>query len=301
MNNKINQHTHVSVIIPCFNAEKYIEQTLNSVLNQTFPANEIIVVDDGSSDNSVNILKTFGTKIRLITQPNSGVSAARNNGIKHAFGEWIAFVDSDDIWTQDKLQQQISSIGDKQWSHTNSLYFGANQNGKTTRSDLTTLHSGMVFEPLLVENFITTSTVLIKKETLIHYGCFDEELFAMEDWFLWLKIAKTEPLHYCPEVLTEYRVHIGSASRNIRDIISQHLCVIEKIYSIDPSDTNLQKRKSSSISQSYTICSYIAEEAKDKKLTIYCATKAFLFSPFSIQRIKRLLSSFVIALTNKNG
>ncbi|WP_340679192.1 glycosyltransferase [Paraglaciecola sp.] len=297
----INQHIKISVIIPCFNSEKYIEETLNSVLNQTFPIFEIIVIDDGSTDNSVNILKTFSTKIILITQANSGVSTARNNGIKHATGEWIAFVDSDDIWKPNKLEQQLSSISSQHWSHTNSLYFGQNQDGKTTRNDLTTLHCGMVFEPLLIENFITTSTVIIKRETLIKYGCFDEELYAMEDWFLWLKIAKTEPLHYCPGVLTEYRVHLGSASRNVRDIIHHHMSVIEKIYSIDLSDKNLQKTKSSSISQSYTICSYIAEEAKDKKLTVYCATKAFLFSPFSIQRIRRLLSSFVIALTNKNG
>jgi glycosyltransferase involved in cell wall biosynthesis len=99
----------ISVIIPVYNGERYLAAAVNSVLEQTLPAREVIVVDDGSSDASLAVATTFGTQVQCISQPNSGAAAARNRGADAAKGEWLAFLDADDLWTPRKLESQIAA------------------------------------------------------------------------------------------------------------------------------------------------------------------------------------------------
>ncbi|MHC5139531.1 MAG: glycosyltransferase family 2 protein, partial [Planctomycetota bacterium] len=100
----------ISAVIPAYNAAKYIARSIDSVLAQTHPVDEIVIVDDGSTDNTAAIIKDYGDKVRYIHQPNAGVSAARNTGIEAATGNWIAFLDADDEWLPEKIKRQVENL-----------------------------------------------------------------------------------------------------------------------------------------------------------------------------------------------
>ena len=259
----------ISVVIPAYNAESYIQSTLDSVFNQTYQNIEVIVVDDGSNDSTQSILNAYPHNVVVIKTENKGVSHARNTGIDAAKGGWIAFVDSDDIWLPTKLEEQIISIGECQWSHCDSVYIGENQSGDVKRSDYSHIPRGNVFEELIVENFITTSSVLIKKSLLNQYGKFDETLACLEDWKLWIDIAHENPIAYCDKSLLEYRVYSGSTSRKARSVMPIHIELINQIFKALPSNTHYKKLKNKAKIKSLTICSYIAEEAQDYRSCWY--------------------------------
>ncbi len=283
----------ISVIIPAFNAENYIEDTLNSVVAQEYSNLEIIVVDDGSKDDTVGKVKKFGNKVTLYCCPNGGVSTARNFAARQAKGDWLAFVDSDDIWLPNKLSLQMSGIGDMKWSHTNSLYIGERQDGRTKRSDLTPQFGGFVFDKLVLNNFITTSTVIIHKELFLKAGGFNVSLDALEDWQLWLSIAYKNPLHYQQEVLAQYRVHGDSTSRQARKSLPLHLQVINNTFSHYPELRANTKMKKLAQAESFTICSYIAEHSEDYNFAIYCAFKAWCQRMYSLTKLKRLVRTVI--------
>ena len=148
----------VSVVIPAYNSEQYINECIDSVLNQTYQNYEIIVIDDGSTDNTVNLVKQYNNeKIKLYHQMNSGSGAARNLGVKQAHGKWIAFIDADDIWLPDKLHKHLENCSDHAWSHTD-LYFHGDVYPKHTKTtELTSKHSGYILEDLLVENSMSST------------------------------------------------------------------------------------------------------------------------------------------------
>jgi glycosyltransferase involved in cell wall biosynthesis len=249
----VDEHPSVSVIIPTYNAGALIAQTLDSVLAQTYQPHEIVVIDDGSTDDTGRVLGAYEGRLRILEQENAGVARARNRGIESATGDWLAFVDADDLWRTDKLEIQIRSLSNQRWSHTNSLYFGHNQDGRTSRSDLVPQYGGWVHDRLIVANFITTSTVLIEKSLFLEHGGFDESMEVLEDGKLWIQIAKTEPLHYEPRCLTS-------------------------------------RLRSTALAESYQICSYIAEDARDFSFSAYCALRAVrndLANPARWRRLAR--------------
>jgi len=277
----------ISVIIPAYNAEQHIEEALHSVFNQTYPNVEIIVVNDGSTDSTLQVLNKYQSKIKVLTQNNLGVARARNYAAEEATGDWLAFIDSDDRWTPDKLTTQFNSLNKEGWSHTNSIYFGFNQDGKTKRSDLSSLSGGLVFNKLIIENFITTSTVLINKELFLSHNGFDESLKALEDWELWIRIARTEPLHYNDEVLGEYRITPGSTSRKTREVLPLHIALINSIFSKEELAGH-HKLKKQALSSSYNVHSYIAEDADDYAYSLQCAFSAWRNKKFNLSTLKRV-------------
>lgn len=280
----------ISVIIPAYNAEKYIASTLESVLTQTYTNIEVIVVDDGSSDDTQVILAGYSNKVIIIKTENLGVSHARNTGIEAAQGSWIAFIDSDDIWHPTKLYEQYTTLGNCKWSHCDSVYIGENQSGTVKRSDYSHIPTINVFDELIVENFITTSSVLIEKALLSEFGKFDENLHCLEDWKLWVEIARTNPLAYCDKALLEYRVYSGSTSRKARYVLPLHIALINNIFSQAPAKAHYKTLKTKAKTKSYTICSYIAEEANDFSFAMTCSYRAWLLKPTNIQAIKRLIA-----------
>ena len=149
--------------MPVYNCEEYLKESILSVLSQTYLNIELIVVNDGSTDRSNDILKQFENRIKSITTTNNGVSSARNTGIEESNGEWIAFCDADDIWSNDKLESQISTLGNFCWSYTDSYYIGKDYEKTTKRSDLSKLYDGLIFDHLCLENIVTTSSILVKK------------------------------------------------------------------------------------------------------------------------------------------
>lgn len=176
----------ISVVIPCYNSEKTLEECINSVLLQTVPVTEILIIDDGSKDNSVEIVhkiisENADIRIRLFQQENSGPSKARNLGIKNAIGSWIAFLDSDDIWFPTKIEIQINFV--KKYPKI-SLVSTANSKLFLQKN---IEYSFITFEKSLFKNYFETSTVMVKT-TVIRQFLFYEPQKYSEDYRAWLTI-----------------------------------------------------------------------------------------------------------------
>ena len=186
----------VSVIIPTYNRGRVVQEAIDSVLNQDFGDYELIVVDDGSDDNTPEILGAYGKAITVLQQPNKGVSAARNSGIAEAAGQLIAFLDSDDLWLPGKLTAQVKFFeenADALINQTQEVWVrnGVRVNPKKRHHKF----SGMIFERSLALCLVSPSAVVIKKSLFDNVGLFDEQLPACEDYDLWLRISCRYPVH----------------------------------------------------------------------------------------------------------
>ncbi len=196
----------VSVVIPTFNRASMVREAIRSVLDQKDAAFELIVVDDGSQDETPEVLASFGSSIRVLRQPNRGVSAARNLGVAAARGRWIAFLDSDDLWKPEKLRRQMEYLRnhpDCRICQTEEIWI---QNGR--RRNPRRYHrkpSGYCFDKLLERCLISPSAVMIRKDLLESLGGFDESLPACEDYDLWLRIGCRHPVGLVPEPLVVKR------------------------------------------------------------------------------------------------
>jgi glycosyltransferase involved in cell wall biosynthesis len=286
----------VSVIMPAYNAEKYLAQSVESALSQTVDNIEIIIVDDGSSDNTLHIANSFGAPVTVYSRENGGAAAARNFGVEKANGEWVAFLDADDLWEPNKLELQLESVHGFSWSHTDSIFIGDGHDGSVRASDLTPKYAGKVIPKLVVNNFVGTSTVLMKKDVYLKVGGFDESLRALQDWDFWLRLAAQYDLAYVPEVLAQYRVHAASTSRSARKTLPYHLEVIARTFSVDGVGAEVSHLKKETLAESYGICSLIAEDSNDPWFALSCALNAIRFQPTYAWRWKCALRIIIIKL-----
>lgn len=196
LTSKKNMHSKsVSVIIPAYNRSLMLREAVDSVLNQDYPDFEIIVVDDGSADDTPEMLASYGDKITVIRQPNRGVSAARNRGIAAAKGELIAFLDSDDLWLPGKLTKQAEFFHahpEALICQTEEIWIrrGKRVNPKNRHKKL----SGLIFEPSLHLCLVSPSAVMMRGSLFEKVGLFDENLPACEDYDLWLRISRQYPV-----------------------------------------------------------------------------------------------------------
>jgi glycosyltransferase involved in cell wall biosynthesis len=186
----------VSVILPTYNRGWILTDAIDSVLAQDYKDYELIVVDDGSTDNTRDILDTYGQDIIVLRQANKGVSAARNRGIAEAGGQLVAFLDSDDLWLPRKLSRQVDFFKfnpDAVINQTEEIWI---RNGvRVNPKDRHRKPSGMIFERSLGLCLVSPSAVMIQKTLLDAVGGFDENLPACEDYDLWLRISCRYPVH----------------------------------------------------------------------------------------------------------
>lgn len=218
----------VSVIMPAYNAERFIRESVDSALAQTHPDVEVIVVDDSSTDGTPRILAAYGERIRVHRQPNSGAAAARNTAARLATGEWLALLDADDVWEPRKLERQLA-ISRTACSYTNRLNIGARGDLPEVQSDVTRMHAGDVFVPLLLEgNFMSSSSVMVRRDVFFELGGFSTALRNAEDWDLWLRVAERHEVCFCPEPLLRYRFHAGGKSRNHRAMALARRAVVSR-------------------------------------------------------------------------
>jgi len=180
----------VSVVIPVYNAGNYIIESIESVFDQDYKNIQIVVVNDGSTDDSLSkIENTFADRIKIINIDNSGVSNARNVGILNSDGDYIAFLDADDFWVKDKISCQIASFEMNERfgvSYTSRYIITSDGN---IIEDKRKRFSGNIFNKILVRNFVCLSSVMVKKECLEECGNFDTSLSVSEDYDLWIRIS----------------------------------------------------------------------------------------------------------------
>ncbi len=227
----------VSVVIPAYNCAEYLPETLECVFSQTFQDFEVVLIDDGSTDNTAEICAGFAQKypqkFRYIRQERRGVSAARNHGIHEAYAEYIAFLDADDTWVSDKLAKQfalIDSLQDKDVV----IYGGSSifdESGLVVRCmfDQRKPHDGYVFEKLLYENFLSTHTVVLRRSLFEKAGYFKEDSSHCEDYDLWLRLARHFKFYYVTDVIAGYRVHSRQGSADFYKIRNACFAMLDEI------------------------------------------------------------------------
>lgn len=227
----------VSVIIPAYNSMTYLPKTLESVLQQTFTDFEVSIINDGSSDNIVEwALQITDARVRLISQPNQGVSVARNTGITHAQGEYIAFLDADDLWEPSKLEKQVRCLEDNPavglvYTWTNFIDESDNPTGVSIVSHA----EGNVWEQIVVRDMISTgSSPMIRRECFASVGVFDANISIGEDRDMWSRIAARYPFAVVKEPLTLYRRHSRNTTKNSKKIVHELHQVIEKSFQSAP-------------------------------------------------------------------
>jgi len=234
MEDKMEKNPKISVIIPTYNSAQFIAEALESVFVQTYKDYEVIVVDDGSTDNTKEVLKPYMSKIRYIYKENGGAASARNVGIKNARGEYIAFLDSDDLWLPEKLEKQVKYFEEHlqvDMVFADCVRFG--EEVLNTRNGTRQLVSDDMFVNIWWYNIVPTSTVIVRKSCFEKVGLFDEarEIETAEDAEMWLRIAREYKVGYLKEVVTKYRVRTSGYSRsNINRAYSSTKLVIDKYW-----------------------------------------------------------------------
>ena len=233
----------ISAIIPAYNSQDYILDAIHSIQNQTHPVDEIIVIDDGSTDNTQQTLENQTSGIKYIKQKNQGPSAARNTGIKAAQGDWIAFLDADDQWTPNKIEKQLIALkhspelhliaGDMQEIDINNELITQSVLAKHKQLKQFQSNQSLPIRNALAElvnkNFIPTGTVLAKRSTLIEAGLFNAAIHFGEDLELWAKIASKHAITCLPEILMLRRLHGQNATTSTMPMLRDLVKVMQSI------------------------------------------------------------------------
>ena len=219
----------ISVVIPAYNREATIETAVHSVLQQTRPPLEVIVVDDGSADATAARVEAIADpRVRLVRQPNGGISAARNSGIRESRGDWIAFQDSDDEWLPRKLERQLAALAaatdDPVAVYCGMLITGtpddpaAGPGGRLKTGyhpdPSVTAVAGHILPTLMATNPISTQTLLARKDVLTEIGLFDTNLKSLVDWDIAIRLAERGPIAFVDEPLAIQRFTPNSITRD---------------------------------------------------------------------------------------
>ena len=242
----------VSVIMPAYNAERYIAESIQSVLDQSYGNWELVVVDDGSTDKTAETVQRFAardSRVNYIFQENSGQGKARNTGIESSSGALIAFLDADDLWLPEKLERQVQSLIDTKadvvYSDITIIYEGDIDLGLTEFPTATGETEGIrMFDLLLIENRIPVASVILRKEIFNVAGPFEESRTyqGCEDYDLWLKLAAHGALFYgMPEKLVKYRRHSTAMTHKESKVLKPMLRVIRR--QIDNGNLNEKQKR----------------------------------------------------------
>ncbi len=253
----------VSVVMPAFNVERFITRSVESVLGQTFPDFEIVVVDDGSTDKTVEMLLPFSDhRLRIIKQAHSGSSAARNVGVELTTGPYIAFLDGDDLWAPEKLDRHVKFLEDHPevdltFSHSHVI----DENGLSTGRVSRLVHGYISFRRLLIENVVHNgSAVVMRRDAIERAGRFDVTLPSAVDHDLWLRVALARHNNICciPQVLTFYRMREGQVTKDWRRMEASWTMLIDKMRRLAPAEVAAVEMKARS--GFYRYLAYIAYE-----------------------------------------
>lgn len=217
-----------TVIIPCYNGERYLGQAIESVLEQTRPPTGVLVVDDGSTDSSAAIAASYGPPVSVIRKENAGLARARNTGVAAAQNPLVAFLDADDWWLPSKMEKQIPLFLDPEVGLVHSFHDWVD-NGQGIRIR-TVSHavSGNALLPLLNSCVVGVLTVVVRRDLLLAARGFSDDLDSAEDWDMWLRLSRMTRFAVVEEVLACYRVHGENMSLNDQSTLSGCLTALER-------------------------------------------------------------------------
>jgi glycosyltransferase involved in cell wall biosynthesis len=291
----------VSVIVPAYNAEKTILETIQSIRAQTFSDFELIVINDGSSDRTVELLSTINDlRLKVFSYENGGLPVARNRGIQRAKGEFITFIDADDLWKPHKLEAQLQAL--QAYPEAGVAYSWTafiDENSSFLYAWEPLYWQGNVYPKLLIRNFISSgSNILVRRQFIQAAGEFDPNLKSVEDWDYYLRLAALCPFAVVPEYHILYRRSTQSMTSKIDVMEKANLIVIERAFQAAPS--GLQYLKNRSLANAYR---YLAkqclfngsdrqevQQAQQKLFTAIQLSPKILFKRETLRLIIKLLT-----------
>ena len=304
----------ISVIIPAYNAQDSIVETIESVLNQTFSDLEVLVIDDGSQDSTGDLVRSLDDpRVKLLTYKNGGVALARNRGIANAKGEYISFLDHDDLWTPNKLEDQLAALQNNcnagvAYSWTTCMF----SDEKPIRyKELDRVYfEGNVYDKILLFNFIGSgSNILARKEAIESIGGFDAAPVSNEDWDFYIRLAAKWHFALVPKHQILYRQLNTSMSSNIRRLEQGGLVIAQKAYKDAPKELqHLKKRFLYNQYIYYTnlnIENYINSTEPISRISLKDAYrslfKAIFFMPLALIQMNTLKPLFKLLLVSAVG
>jgi glycosyltransferase involved in cell wall biosynthesis len=291
----------ISVIIPVYNGEKTISYTIESIINQTYKDLEIIVVDDGSTDSTLEIVKRFSdSRLHIFSYSQTGVAASRNQGLDKALGKFVSFIDADDLWTPDKLEDQFKVLQEHPkaavaYSWTDYI----DGEGKIVKSGQRVTVTGDVYNKLLLGNFLENgSNPLIRREAMDTVGGFDESLAATQDWDMWLRLAACYEFVVVPKVQILYRISGNSMSANVLRQEAASLQVMERAFSHEKAQSlqHLKKYTMANIYQYLTFKSLeVPLEKQQRWISVRFLWNCIRYNP-SVLRHKKIFAIAVLKI-----
>jgi glycosyltransferase involved in cell wall biosynthesis len=217
----------IAAVIPAYNSAQFLPECLDSVLSQTYPVAEIIVVDDGSQDSTREVVESYPAPVRYLWRPNGGVSAARNMGIRESTCPWVAILDADDQWEPHKIERQVEAIAvDPLAAFCYTGCVRVYPDG--TRVPGLAVPAGKLWPRLRYGNPVNFSSVLMRRDLLLATGGFDEKLKACEDWEFACRMIRAFPIVAVEEPLVVYRVHYDSLSYDLDAMLGAMGPLLEK-------------------------------------------------------------------------
>lgn len=291
----------ISVVVPAYNVEKTIKETIQSILNQTFTDFELIVINDGSTDGTLGVVKTIeDTRLKVFSYENAGLPEARNRGIVRSTGEFITFIDADDLWTADKLELQLEALqkhpeAGLAYSWTSFM----DSEGKTFSKDVPVFFNGNVYPQLLVGNFINSgSNVMLRRQAIESVGKFDASLKSIEDWEYWLRVAAKWPFVVIPKYQILYRQSPTSMASKVDVMENYSLLVIERSFQAAPAELQYLKKQSLANTYQYLarLCLTHTPDAEKVKKATHNLKKAIRLSPAIVfkREMQRLLGKWIL-------
>jgi glycosyltransferase involved in cell wall biosynthesis len=279
----------VSVVIPVFNADKYVGQAVESALGQTFRDIEVIVVDDGSTDASPDVIAQFGYAVHCIRQENQGVAAARNTGINAARGEYIAVLDADDVWLPHKLERQMTYFNlNPRLAAVGCGYLMTDEHLNVIEERVPS--KGELSELLLLRSNggLNGSTLLARKQALQQVGGYDPRLAIPEDWDLAIRLVQRFEVDTVSEVLVLYRQHDSNSHRNISLMERSQRLMMDKAFG-DGLPRDLIRLRRRAYSNLYRVLAGSYWHARDPHNAIRCALSSLAWHPGNLPYMAGLI------------
>lgn len=272
----------VSVIIPTYNYGRFIAEAIESVLEQAYPASEIIVVDDGSTDDTEIVVAKFGEKVQYIKQANGGVCAARNNGFAKSTGDIIAFLDADDTWMPEKIEKQVAKFAED--AEIGLVHCGTREfdsaSGETRALQIEGKEGWVANEHILFDkpviNF-SSSVLMISRKAIDDVGGFDTRLKNGEDWEFCLRVARKYKVGFVPEALVNYRNHGLNAHLDIKEMERSTKIAWEKAF--DTTDEKVLRLRSKSFGNLHKVLAGSYFQAGDFPASLKHAVKSLWYKP----------------------
>ncbi len=297
----VNASPLVSVIIPVYNGAKTLMKTLGSLQAQTFQDFEVVVINDGSTDETVSLLtEVDDPKIHVFSYENGGLPTARNRGIERARGEFLTFLDADDCWDQHKLQDQLEAL--RNAPEAGVVYSGTafiDESDRLLFARDEAYASGDIYPQLLIRNFISSgSNILLRREVAEAVGGFDPTLKSVEDWDYYLRLAAKVPFAVVPKLQIFYRQSSSSMTANLSVMESASLRVIERAFRQAPPELQSLKSKSLANLYRYLTKQCIGQDPRSAQLKAAWVNllKALRWSPkiLAQRETQRLLAKLLV-------